>query len=277
MFNINNVKQNVKIFNMSPPIWLRESFNCKKKPKANLQNYSEILKKKSNDDVPTKNVFADFQKATLENKELKTENDLVKTELGILRTENENLLSNMRINQEKFEKQITNLKNEIKNNENNFVDNGRKCLVQLKKFADEINELKESKNQLAAEYQEKEKEFFEKIRNLEDETKKLQENIVNEESQNEENAQKSLKYKRKLKFAVALINDLNIILAQYESKQFSDKECETIDREIGKLHASISSCTRSRAAREVEELILSDIFFKPRAFCESELMSVQDN
>lgn len=131
---------NVKIFNMSPPLWLRETFNERKKIRTNLKNYSDIQKKKSDDNVAPE-VYAELQITISENGKLKSENSSLKSEVSILKRENENLAAAMRTNKEQFENDFGKLQDEIKLNENNLIDNNKKCLLQQKKFLQEVRRL----------------------------------------------------------------------------------------------------------------------------------------
>lgn len=66
---------------------------------------------------------------------------------------------------------------------------------------------------------------------MEREISELRTNISNNNERNNENIQKTVKYKGKLKYALTVINDLNNILAECTSKpQVRNKESQTIDK-----------------------------------------------
>lgn len=138
MINENVFYLHVKISNMSPTLWLRESRNDKKNIITNLKNSPDLQKKKSSYNFITPDVIAEFQMITLENDKLKSENALLKTEYFTLRKENENLLGHIQMNQDKFEQQISLMRDEIRINETNFMENNKKYLMQKKKFMEEV-------------------------------------------------------------------------------------------------------------------------------------------
>lgn len=129
----------VKIFDMSPPLWLRESFySDKKKIRPNIKNYTEIQKKKSVHNVLSSDVLAEFQMTVLEKENLKKDNDAFKSEIVALKKENGNLLASIEQNRESFEEELNKLKEKITSNERNLIDNNRKCISQQKKFLEEV-------------------------------------------------------------------------------------------------------------------------------------------
>lgn len=77
----------------------------------------------------------------------------------------------------------------------------------------------------------------EKLKQTEDELKELQLNCSALKSQNEENVQKSSRYKNKLKYAITIINDLNNMLIQYTRKPIlSTIETQTEDQYVSHLN-----------------------------------------
>ncbi|XP_018580079.1 golgin IMH1-like [Anoplophora glabripennis] len=266
---------------MSPPIWLLDPiFMDKKVSKSNqLRNFSSGINKK-NDNVHTiSDLLAEMQDILCDNAKLQSENTLLKKETNALRNRNEALLKDMEENRAKFDDDLNQIQNNIKMNEAHLIDNSKKCLQQQKKQIEEIVQLKSENEQLRLEIS-KTKTEKETLKKIEDETKALQLSYNTIKSQNEENAQKSNRYKNKLKYAITIINDLNSMLIQYTKKPVSNTvETQTEDQ----LHFQEIPVNQTyafspqNANLETENLLLSEIFFRSKSFCDNELLFINEN
>ncbi|CAH2008465.1 unnamed protein product [Acanthoscelides obtectus] len=151
----------------------------------------------------------------------------------------------------------------------------------------QINELKakcEKQKQLLKGNESEISKNIEKIDILENELKSLRETHKTLELQSQENAKKSSEYKIKLKNAISVIQELNKVLIECTKKP-EVTNCSTQTDHFKSEHAmlqhkpvksTVSMYPMEDRTLEKENILLADIFFRPKPFVESELFSMGD-
>ncbi|KAJ8918163.1 hypothetical protein NQ315_011621 [Exocentrus adspersus] len=263
---------------MSPPIWpLHPGFMDKKLPKSSqVRNFSTLVNKKSSENAHTiSDLLAEMQDILCHNAKLQSENGLLRKEVNALRSKNDTLLKDMDANKEKFEHELTQLQSNIKMNEAHLIDNSKKCLQQQKKQIEEIVQLKSENEKLRLEIA-RTKTEGERIKKLETEIKALQLSYDTVRTVSEENAQKGSRYKNKLKYAITIINDLNSMLVQYTKRPgmvCTETQTEELHAQLQEFSVNQPSSPPQQSIRlETENLLLAEIFFRSKSFCENELL-----
>ncbi|XP_050293918.1 coiled-coil domain-containing protein 89-like [Anthonomus grandis grandis] len=211
--------------------------------------------------------------------QLEKENNTLRAELHELAIQNDTLLRALDKNKDVFENDFNKLQNEIMANEKELIENSRRCVQQQKKYQEEIVKLKQENESLINQKSHLEQELTEKFKSLESEVKLLQLENENLKGNNKEFEDRCLRYKSKLRQAVKIVNELNHIVAQYKSKP--ENVCETTQTENVVMYhekptmvnwpAQCGDAIKTKTNSNTENMLLSDIFFKPKSFMDSEI------
>ncbi|KAG5863662.1 hypothetical protein JTB14_013943 [Gonioctena quinquepunctata] len=262
---------------MSPSNWFKEKKSVKSSGKLQIKNYSngiKTLKGTTNLNESAADLFSDIRDVINENNQLQIENTSLRTDLEDLRNRHDNLVKSIKANRVKFEENLHKLQEEIRLNESDLIDNNKKCLAQQKKYVEEIKELKLENGNLKIDLANNKSMYEEEKKTI----KLLQLGNTSVNNQNEELVKKSNRYKSKLKYAITIINDLNNILIGNTIKPDTSNIQIQTELEISNENLSLNSrCSpsssrgNSRSHFENENILLSDIFFKSKSFCDSEL------
>ncbi|KAJ8952999.1 hypothetical protein NQ318_015359 [Aromia moschata] len=219
---------------MSLPIWLNNSqFTDKKTAKHNqIKNFNSLANKKNTDQIVNDKMVTDLlgelQVTMTENAKLQHTNKTLKSTVIELQNKYTSLMESVKSNKSRFELDLNKLQDEIKNNETQLLQNGKKCLQQQKMYIQE----------------------------------------------------RSAKYKSKLKYAVAIINDLNNMLVHCSAKpNVSNTETQTEDRQQSHQPQSVNNTQSYTTPQpqpnlESENLLLSEVFFRSKSFCDNEIFFV---
>nr|CAI5866651.1 unnamed protein product [Callosobruchus analis] len=266
---------------MPSPFWTPATMkNSKVRPSSVAGRHS----KPSHDGQDISELISEMQAVSDENAGLQIENSSLKRKISDLQKHNKELLQSMEEKTINFDKEIVVLQHEININKQEIVENGKKYMQTQKKYMAEINDLKTKLEKQKQLLKSKETEYAEKITKLEKELKTLQVSYKTLEIQSKESAAKSSEYKTKLKNAISVIQELNKVLIECTKKPemvscVTQTENNKSDHALLKrdsAKSTVSVCPIGDRMLEKENLLLSDIFFKPKPFVENELFSNGD-
>ncbi|XP_076258116.1 uncharacterized protein LOC143195115 [Rhynchophorus ferrugineus] len=232
----------------------------------NLMSKSQLAEKNAK-----KSHSPELEKLLLENDRIEKENKNLRDEISRMNKKNEDLTKQLTITRTKFYEDFDKLQEQLKLNEKQLLDGSKKCLAQQKKYSEEIRKLKQENESLNKHQQNEKLSGFEKIKILDSENKLLKLENESLKAQNEDNNQKTLKYKMKLKHAVKIVNELNNLVTHYHNKP--EINCGTTQTDNAYLHISDKplDCSQCRDTLNAESLLLSDIFFKTKSFGDGEI------
>ncbi|XP_057657099.1 basal body-orientation factor 1-like [Diorhabda carinulata] len=249
-------------------------------PNKDATNHLDTIQKNKSLPADIMNLVKSLRASREENNDLQMRNDELKEVIRKLESENETLKQSLVANQEKFDQAIDKLEHQIKYNKESLLENNKECLTRQKKSLIEISELKTENEQLKKEIESKERNYKEQIRKLETEFEKAIEENVKVGNQNQEVIERAMKYKGKLKHALAIIKDLNTLLIERSAKSELCHACTQIgygESSIPKLLETKELNPPEYNESRQEERLLSDIFFKKTSFCENEILLFKGN
>ncbi|XP_030756324.1 dynein regulatory complex protein 9-like isoform X2 [Sitophilus oryzae] len=214
----------------------------------------------------------DADKLLFEKEQLEQENQALRKEIVLLNTKNMDLVKRSAYTERKFVEDFANLQEQVKLNEKQLIESSKKCLEQQKSYAEEVKKLRQENDTLKKLHKKDELSILQRIGCLENEIEQLKLENETLKAQNEDNAEKTTKYKMKLKHAVKIVNELNQLVLQGCHKpeiMYGVVQTDNDKRTI--LESAQCGDTKNKEFVNSDELLLSDIFFKPKSFGGSEL------
>ncbi|CAH1118564.1 unnamed protein product [Phaedon cochleariae] len=238
---------------MSFPIIIGNSTKDKDNPPqdAKIRNFSQSMKKinkLSEWEQKATDLLIELQKAKSQIAKLQKENLSLKTEASDLKIEHDNLKRTVEVNKAKIEKNLDELNIEINQKETDLKESEKKCTLQKEYYMQGIEALKKENKKLGH-----------KIKNLEAEMNLLKLSHSTLQKQNED-------YQKQIK-------NEGIAETEKEVQEKSETKDDTSQQSL-KLTGGIPKTFKSN---DSENLLLSDIFFKPRSFNENEMVFFDSN
>ncbi|KAL1509446.1 hypothetical protein ABEB36_004181 [Hypothenemus hampei] len=205
------------------------------------------------------------------NAHLERENATLRTQVQDLTEKYEGLWKYFQEKREKFRSDFERLHQEVKINEGHLIDKNKKYLEQQKKLTEEVKRMKRENEELKLQRQNIENVTTKEINKLESEITLLKRDQEILRAGYQRSNEKYQKNKIKLQHAMSVIQELTEVVSHYATKP--KNVCEITQTEWETFETNPSDCSQPRDSvlKNAENLLLSDIFFKPRSFCDSEI------